>query len=278
MGIRIVADSCCDLPEELKQDPRFVIVPLTIEVGGQRVIDDASCDQQALLQLIEGAQEPARTACPSPDAYMQTFDCDADEIFVVTLSSKLSGSYNSAILGRDMYLEDHPNKKIHVVDSLSAACGETQMALRIRDESERSKSFDEIITSIEQYRDEMRTYFVLDNLDTLRKNGRLTGLKSLMASTLNIKPVCASQEGEIIQKGQGIGSRKALVKMVEFIQKEVKNPEDKRVMITHVNCYERAMTVMDLILARMPFKDALVVDAAGVATTYANDGGIVVTA
>ena len=278
MGIRIVADSCCDLPEELKQDPRFVIVPLTIEVGGQRVIDDASFDQQALLQLIEGAQEPARTACPSPDAYMQTFDCDADEIFVVTLSSKLSGSYNSAILGRDMYLEDHPNKKIHVVDSLSAACGETQMALRIRDESERSKSFDEIITSIEQYRDEMRTYFVLDNLDTLRKNGRLTGLKSLMASTLNIKPVCASQEGEIIQKGQGIGSRKALVKMVEFIQKEVKNPEDKRVMITHVNCYERAMTVMDLILARMPFKDALVVDAAGVATTYANDGGIVVTA
>lgn len=278
MSVRIVADSCCDLPEALKQDPRFVIVPLTIEVGGEHVIDDESFNQQELLRLIAASSEPARTACPSPDAYMKTFDCEADDIFVVTLSSKLSGSYNSAILGRDMYLEEHPGRHIHVVDSLSACCGETQMALRIRDEYEKNRSFEEVIETVNHYRDEMNTYFVLDNLDTLRKNGRLTGLKSLMASTLNIKPVCASDRGEIIQKGQGIGSRKAFIKMVEFIQKEVKNPEEKRVMITHVNCYERAMTVMDLILARMNFKDAIVVEAAGVATTYANDGGIVVTA
>ena len=123
----------------------------------------------------------------------------------------------------------------------------------------------------------MRTYFVLDNLDTLRKNGRLTGVKSIVASTMNIKPVMSAEEGVIIQRGQGIGTKKALMKMVDIIAKETSDVEKKRLMITHVNCYERAMTVRDMLLTRCSFREAVIVDAAGVATVYAGDGGIVVT-
>ena len=137
--------------------------------------------------------------------------------------------------------------------------------------------FNDVVTEIEKYRDELLTYFVLDSLETLRKNGRLTGMKAFVASTLNIKPVCAGVKGEIVQKSQGIGMRKALMKMTELVAGEIINPEQKRLMITHVDCYERACVVRDLLLKKIPFKDAIIVDAAGVATTYAGDGGIVVT-
>ena len=123
----------------------------------------------------------------------------------------------------------------------------------------------------------MLTYFVLDSLDALRKNGRLTGMKALVASTLSIKPVCYGLKGEIVQKAQGIGIRKALVKMTELVASEIKNPEEKRLMISHVNCFERAAVVRDLIMKKVPFKDAIIVDTAGVSTTYAADGGIIVT-
>jgi len=208
---------------------------------------------------------------------MSAYDCDADHVYCITLSSKLSGSYNSALLGRDLYLEEKGDKDIYVVDSLSAASGETQIAYKLMELEEQGLSFEEIVEKINICRDEMLTYFVLDSLETLRKNGRLSGMKALVASTLSIKPVCAGDRGSIIQKGQGIGMRKALVKMVDLIQKECENSEEKRLIITHCNCYERAMLVRDMVLKNMKFKETIVVDAAGVSSMYANDGGIVVT-
>jgi fatty acid-binding protein DegV len=102
-------------------------------------------------------------------------------------------------------------------------------------------------------------------------------MKAIVASTLNIKPVCYAVEGTIAQWGQGVGMRKALIKMADLAAQRIKDPETKTLMITHVNCYERAEVVKDMILSKVTFKDALIVDAAGVATTYAGDGGIVVT-
>ena len=282
MSFKIVADSCCDLPKEQREDPRFEIVPLVLQIGDHHVIDDDTFDQLDFIKLVAESSEPARTACPSPERYMQSYDCDADDVYVVTLSSPLSGSYNSAILGKNLYEEeyaDDPAKKknIHVFDSWSACCGEANIALKILKLAEEGLGFDKIVETVEAYKREMRTFFVLDNLDTLRKNGRLVGIKSVVASTLSIKPVMSAHEGVIIQRGQGIGTKKALIKMVEIIQKEIANTEEKTLMITHVNCFERAMVVRDMILARCRFAKSIVVDAAGVATVYAGDGGIVVT-
>ena len=151
---------------------------------------------------------------------MQAFDCAAEDIYVVTLSGNLSGSYNSAYLARSMYLEKNPDKKIHVFDSCSASCGETQIAFYISSLAEEGKSFEEIIPLAEQFRDDLTTYFVLDNLETLRKNGRLTGVKALVASTLSIKPIMAGDKGNIVQRGQSVGMKKALRRMAEIILRD----------------------------------------------------------
>lgn len=277
MSYKIVVDSCTDLPAEYHTDKRFEIIPLILQVGDYTVLDDENFDQLDYIKRVTECETCAKSACPSPDRYKRAYECDADDVYVVTLSSKLSGSYNSALIAKDIYHEDIGEKNIHVFDSLSACCGQTNVAFKIMEYAEAGLSFEEVVKKVEEYRDGMDTYFVLDSLDTLRKNGRLTGMKAIVASTLNIKPVCYAIEGEIAQWSQGVGMRKALIKMVDLVAKRIENPEEKTVMITHINCYERAEVVMNMILSKVNFKNSLIVDGAGVATTYAGDGGIVVT-
>lgn len=278
MSYKIVVDSCCELPEDLKKEERFEIVPLELYIGDYRVMDDEHFSQKDFLQRIAASSKYAKTACPSPERYMEAFLAPVDDIFVVTLSSKLSGSYNSAVLGKNLYFETYgKNKNIHVVDSLSACCGETQIAFKAVELEEAGVPFDKIVEQIEAFRDAMNTYFILDNLETLRKNGRLTGVKALVASTLNIKPVMGAEEGSIVQKGQAIGMKKGLAKMVEYIVKETVDTREKNLMITHCNCKERAEKVKEMLLDKADFKEVHVLEAAGVSTVYANDGGVVVT-
>ena len=277
MSYKIVVDSCCDLPVKYRKDPHFQVVPLILQIGSDVIVDDDTFDQADYLAKVAASEECPRTACPSSELYMETYNTEAEDVYVVTLSSRLSGSYNSALLGKNLYHEEYGPKNIHIFDSLSACCGEAQIAIRAMELAESGMAFEDVVADLEAYRDEMKTYFVLDSLDVLRKNGRLTGMKALVATTLNIKPVCWGVDGEIVQKSQGIGIRKALLKMVDIVAQEISNPETKRLMITHVNCYERAAVVKDMILKKVPFLDAIIVDAAGVSTTYAADGGIVVT-
>ena len=123
----------------------------------------------------------------------------------------------------------------------------------------------------------MNTYFVLDNLETLRKNGRLSRVKALVASTLSIKPVMGATKGEIIQLGQAIGIKKALAKMADIVAKEAVDPEEKTLMITHCNCLQRAESVKEMVLSKIKVKDVLIMDTMGVSSMYANDGGVIVT-
>ena len=279
MSYKIVVDSCCELPEELKHDPRYEIVPLTLIVGDSyERLDDDGFDQKEFLRAVAECPVSPRSACPSPEKYMEAYRTDADHVYVVTLSSKLSGSYNSAVLGKNLYHETYGEKQIYVVDSRSASCGETQIAMQIARWEDEGMGYEEVTEKIEKFTDGMHTYFVLDNLDTLRKNGRLSGVKALVASTLSIKPVMAGDQGSIVQLGQSVGIKKALAKMVDHVVRDVVDAEKKCLMITHCNNPERANSGKEQILAKVKFKDVLIMDTAGISSMYANDGGVIVTA
>ena len=275
---KIVVDSCCEIPEEVRRELFIERVPLTLEVGNTTVVDDDDFNQAEFLRLVDECPTCPKSACPSPQRYMQAYEEDVERIYVVTLTSKLSGSYNSAVLGKHL-LEESGKKvpKIHVFDSWSASVGETQLVLKIKELEEAGKSFEEIVEIVEAFKLEMKTYFVLDNLDTLRKNGRLTGIKAVVASTMNIKPVMYALEGTIAQKSQAIGSKKALNKMVEILLAEGKNLQDKILMISHCNCLERAQFVRDKLVESAQFKAIYILDTMGVSSMYASDGGIIVT-
>ncbi len=277
MRYKIVVDSCCELPENYKKDSRFEIVPLGLEVGDYIVQDDENFNQKEFLQKVADYPQCPKSSCPSPERFREAYHNGAEEIYVVTLSSHLSGSYNSAELGRSLYSEKYGEKKIHVVDSESASCGETQLVEKIIACKEAGLGFEETVKAVETFKRKMRTYFVLDNLETLRKNGRLSGVKALVASTLNIKPVMVGNLGVIEQKGQAIGINKALAKMADCIVGDVEEPEERTLMITHCNCPERAEFMRGLMEKRASYKRVLVMDTAGVSSMYANDGGVIVT-
>lgn len=277
MSYKIILDSCGEIPGQYKKDERFQSVSLGIEVGDYKITDDETFNQAEFLKKVAECSECPKSSCPSPEKYREAYCADADHIYVVTLSANLSGSYNSAELGKKLYEEKYGAKDICIVDSCSASGGETQIALKAMDLEEEGLPFEEICNRLIAFRQEMNTYFVLDNLETLRKNGRLTGVKALVASTLNIKPVMgATKEGEIIQLGQSVGVKKALQKLADTVIKEIVNSEEKRLVITHCNAKTRAESVRDAILAKAKFKDVIIMDTAGISSMYANDGGVIV--
>ena len=279
MGYKIIGDSCMDLTEECKKNEHFELVPLTLEVDGEYIIDDETFNQQYFLNKVRQAVGCPRSACPSPEAYKKAYEGPEEMVFVVTLSEHLSGSYNSACLGKALYEEEYgtEGKQIHVFSSDSACAGEALIAFFIRDLCEEGLSFEEIVAKTDEYRYHMHTYFVLENMDFLKKNGRLTGLAALAVTVLNIKPVMGADHGVIIRKDQARGIKKALDKLCKIVVNEAVNPEIKRMSITFCNCPERARQVKEMLLSMFHVKEVYMVAAAGVSSLYAGDGGIVVS-
>lgn len=277
MSYKIIIDSCGELLEEWKNNEHFESVALTLNVGGENIIDDETFDQADFLKKVAACPECPKSACPSPERYMRAFDCDADHIYAVTLSAELSGSYNSAVLGSNLLNEEKPGRQIHVFNSRSASVGQTLIAMKIQECEEAGYSFDKVIETVDAYIAGQHTFFVLDNLETLRKNGRLSEAKALVASALKIKPVMGStDEGSICQLDQARGMNKALVKMAEQIVAKTQDSETKTLAISHCNCHERAVLLRNALQERMNVKDIVILDTAGVSSMYANDGGVIV--
>lgn len=277
MSYKIIIDSCGELLDEWKKDEHFESVALTLNVGGESIIDDETFDQADFLKKVAACPECPKSACPSPERYMKAFDCDADHIYAVTLSAELSGSYNSAVLGRNLLEEEKPGRKIHIFNSKSASIGQTLIGMKIQECEEAGYSFEKVIETVDEYIAGQHTFFVLDNLETLRKNGRLSKVKALVASALKIKPVMGStDEGNICQLDQARGINRALVKMAGQIAEKTQNSEEKVLAISHCNCHERAILLKNALQEKMPLKNIVVLDTAGVSSMYANDGGVIV--
>lgn len=276
MTYKIIGDSCLDLTEELKKDVHYQIIPLTLQVGQTTVVDDETFDQKKFIRLMKECPECPKTACPSPELFKKAYECPEENLFVITLSEHLSGTYNSAVVGKQLYEEEHGPKNICVLSSHSASAGELNLAMYIQDLCQQGLPFREIEKRALAFRDGMKTCFVLESLDYLRKNGRLSGLQAFFATTLNIKPVMSSDSGRIIKVDQARGMMKALQKMCDYAVSVVEDPSERVLVIAHCNCPDRAQYVKQEMEKRGNYQNIIITETAGVATVYANDGGIVI--
>ena len=274
MSYKIVVDSCCDLSAQMAQDPCFVRVPLTIRAGGSTFVDDSGLDQGDLLWAMRQSQEAPATACPPPQAYLDAYQ-GADDVYVVTLSALLSGSHNSAEQARLILEEERPEAYVHVFNSCSASSGVVLVALKIRELASAGLPFKKVVREVEQFIYQMQTLFVLESLENLRKNGRLTKLQAVVTSALRIKLLCgATPEGEICKLGQALTVKQALTKMVDRMAADPAH-QGRTLAICHCNCLERAFQVRDMVEAKCRFAAVHILEAGGITTVYADDGGIV---
>ena len=277
MSFKIVVDSCCDLTPQMRKDPCFVKVPLSIHANGSVFVDDDTMDQADLLWSMRQSEDAPSTACPSPQAYLDAYQGEeGEDVYVVTLSALLSGSHNSAEQARVLLEEDEPQRNVHVFNSCSASSGEVLIALKLQELASSGMPFKRVVREVEQYIYQMQTLFVLESLENLRKNGRLTKLQAVVTSALKIKLLCgATPEGEIAKVGQALSMKQALSKLVDKIAAD---PEHKgrTIAVCHCNCLERALQVKQQLELKCQPAQVLILEAGGITTVYANSGGVVV--
>jgi DegV family protein with EDD domain len=254
---------------------KFQRAPFSIMIDGEELIDD-DLDTKELIKKMKNSNDCIKSACPSPDVFMNKLK-EYKNSFVVAISSQLSGSYNSALVAANLMKEKVPESFVHVFDSQSAAAGQTLVALKIKQMVEEDFDREEIIESTNKYIDKLKTFFILDSLDNLAKNGRITNIKAVLGNLLHIVPIMGEDgSGTIVLKEQVRGKKKAFSRLVDMMGELNIDFENTVVGITHVNCIEKAEKLRDDILARYPFKDIKIFDAGGLSASYAYDGGIVI--
>ena len=276
----ILADSCCDLSPELLKKTQAKIAPLTITIDDTHYVDDGTVDIPPYLAAMKASKNPVRSACPSPDLYAEDIKAADDDCFIITLSSKLSGSHNAAVLGVQLAEEDMPEKKVHVFDSESASAGETYLALMIHDLIAAGKSFEQIVETVEEKIRSMHTLFVLDSLDNLVKNGRISKTVALLANVLSIRLLMSDDgHGAIKNISKARGIKGALGQMVETCRKHTEGlaAASQRLVISYCNCPERARQVRDMIREKCPaIGEIVMTPTSALSSMYANDGGVVI--
>lgn len=274
MKYKIVADSSCDLNRDLEEIMDVSLVPFKIDVDEYSYIDNKDLDVSDLIEKMKASPNPIKTSCPSPGDFSEEYD--ADNVFVVTISEQLSGTYNSAVLAKDMVRERHPDRFIHVFNSRSASVGETLITMKIKECLDEKLSNNQLVEKVERFIDEMKTYFISDDLSNLVKNGRISKTQGLLINALNIKPImAATDDGNIIAVDKARGSKKAFKKLVKIIGETGVKFEERVLAISHANALQKALGLKED-LKKFNFKDIIVVETKGLSTGYVNDGGVII--
>ena len=273
LGINPEAEACLELPKNAPEIG-FDTVPFTITAGSLDFVDNEDLNIGTMLDAMEAEQEAASTACPAPGDWLNLFN-RAEKVIAITISSHLSGSYESACVARNMVLGDHPEKQVHIVDSLAtgpeaALCIELMMKC-IRE----GNNFEEVVAKAEAFLDRTRTVFALSSFKNLVKNGRMPKIVGLLAGKLGVWGIgIGSNHGDIIIKGKARGAAKAIKIILDDMFQRGYN--GGRVLISHSQNLEFAQRVSENIKQHWQSAHVDIIPARGLDSFYAERGGIII--
>ncbi len=266
---QIVSDSASDLLE--LADINFSTVPLHIVVDGTDFADDARLSVPNLLDKLRNGKS-STTACPSPDDWITAFH-DADRVFCVTITSGLSGSYNSAVIAKDIYEEKHPDRKVYIIDSLATGSKMVMLCEKLRELILAGHDAEEIYRQIKEYNEHCFLYFALASLDNLAKNGRVSPILAKGIKILGIRIVgTASTEGMLEPLSKCRGDKRSIPAIIEFMKE--KGYQGGRVVITHNGNHEAAMELKRQLKTTFGTRSGEIHRTRGLCSYYAEPGSI----
>jgi len=272
MRTRIVSDSSCDI---WKVDGiEFATVAMTISTEERTFVDDENLDIRDMLDYLAAYKERSRTACPDIDSWISAFG-EADEIYVVTLTSGLSGTYNSALIAKDLYIESHPESKVHVIDTLSTAAEMTTIIDKLAELITNDKPFEEIVDSIEKYKEHTHLFFCLQRLHNFAQNGRVSKILADAVGVFGISIIGkASAKGTL----EPISKCRGNARIVSALIKEMRQHGFKggRVNVSHVCNPELAESFCQALVSAFPNAVPNVYPARGLVAYYAEEGAILI--
>ncbi|MEQ8154319.1 MAG: DegV family protein [Clostridiaceae bacterium] len=271
----LISDSCVDFNDQVFGTAQIERIPFKITIDQYELIDK-NLDKSMLLLKMKETKNKISTSCPSPNDFLEAFQKN-EENFVVTISSKLSGSYNSALTAKELLSQNNPDSFVYIFDSKTASAGESLVALKVKELLEENLNPSQTIQKVNEYISQLKTLFILNSLDNLAKNGRIKNYQALIGSLLNIVPImCANDDGEIIAKEKVRGRKKAFSRLVDLIGESSVDFKNTLLAITHVNAPEKAQELKEAIKSKYPFKEILIFEASGLSSVYADNGGIII--
>ncbi len=272
---KIATDSGSDLNEDIMKSDIIGIAPFSMEIDGETFVDTYDLDRKAYLSKVEASSSTPKTAAPSPQYFFDIFK-EADEAFAVTISSKLSGSYNSAISAKNMIMDEFKNKAIHIFDSKTATAGETLITLKLQELVKTDLDFNTIIEKMNEFIDNTKTYFFIQNFDNLVKTGRTNQYIAGIAKLLSISIIGSAVDGEIQLEEKVRGQKKAVEKLCKMVTESGVNFSERVLSISHVDSFETAQQLKNIIKQTVNFKDIIIQDTSGLCSNYASKNGIVI--
>ncbi len=275
--IKLVTDISCDLPNEIIEKYNIDIIGLNVSFGDETFIGGVDIDNKIFYEKMDSYKELPKTSCPSPERFMKAYEGEENEVLVLTLTSKLSATYSTAVLAKDMFLQENDSKTIEIIDTESGSVGAGLLVIKAAELIEEGKSIKEIVKKIEELRKEIVFFGALDTLENAIKGGRISAIKGGIINALNFKVIIQIDEGIVKPIDKARGEVKSIKKVLEYVESNATNCENKRLSIGHSNCLEKAIKVKELIEVNHKFKDVMISEVGSVMGTYTSKGAILVS-
>lgn len=278
MNWKIAVDSSSDLQEGMDCAPgvSLSIVPLTIQVDGMSFVDAPGLDIRSMMDAMRATSGVTSSACPSPNAWASVFE-EADYTFAITISSNLSGAYNSAMIARDIVMEKYPDKKIAVIDSYATSGQMILLAYKINELIAEGLSFEEIIHAVEEYNKTLHIYFTLSSFDNLAKNGRMPKLVGVLAKKLKMRIIGTAEDGRIAVVHKCRGDQSTLMTLIKDMKEGCPDLASRHVVITHCFNQKLALTLQHLLEAEVPGIRVTILPTHALTSYYAEDSGLILS-
>jgi len=272
--IKIITDGSCDLSHEVLNKFNINVVPLGVSFGEEHYTAGVDIDNKEFYAKMKESKELPKTFCPSPENFCKEYQCEEDKIIVIALSSKLSGTYNSASLARDLYLSEHKEKDIRVIDSMTGSIGAGLLLIKAAKMISEGKDIDEIVEAIENLKEKISFYGTLETLENAIKGGRINPLAGKIIGALNFKAIVQIKDGVVKPIDKARGESNSIKKVANYITSSIEDTKDKILCLMHANCPEKAHKLLSIIEKTHKFDEVYISEVGPVMGTYTSEGGV----
>ena len=272
--IKLITDGSCDLSHEVLNKFNINVVPLGVSFGEEHYTAGVDIDNKEFYAKMKESKELPKTFCPSPENFCKEYQCEEDKIIVIALSSKLSGTYNSASLARDLYLSEHKEKDIRVIDSMTGSIGAGLLLIKAAKMISEGKDIDEIVEAIENLKEKISFYGTLETLENAIKGGRINPLAGKIIGALNFKAIVQIKDGVVKPIDKARGESNSIKKVANYITSSIEDTKDKILCLMHANCPEKAHKLLSIIEKTHKFDEVYISEVGPVMGTYTSEGAV----
>ena len=276
-NIKIITDGSCDLSQKIIEESNVEIVDVTVSFGENSYSTRKDITISQFYEMMKDYKELPKTSCPSPNQFLEAFDCEEENIIVLCLTSKLSGIYNSAVLAKNMYEEENGNKKrIEIIDTTTGSIGQALLVSKVANMMDEEKSMDEIIDTIEKLRHEVIFYGALHTLENAIKGGRINAIAGKIIGALNLKAIVHITDGLVKPMDKARGDKNSINKVIDYIKNNIHKTSGTKLAIGHANCLEKALKIKNVLENYHNFEEIHIMEVGPSMGVYTSEGAVLV--